>query len=241
MTDLMFQLRRSPRRLLERDQHPGPGPGQLALILARPGVGKTALLVGIGIDALLAGQKVLYISFDRTVAKVNEWFDEILMEMLQREKKVEHWGAIQLDIQRRLHIQTYMDHSFSVDRLQQGVDVLARAMEFEPDVIVIDRTEQENFDKETVGVLKEMAASLEAELWMAYRTHRTGPQGEPGHLPPPADQLEDLVDLAIRLDPQGSKVRLHVVVDRDKIVDEDLNILLDPQTLLLTSGFSPGR
>ena len=93
MTDLMFQLRRSPRRLLERDQHPGPGPGQLALILARPGVGKTAMLVGVGIDALLAGQKVLYISFDRTVEKVNEWFDEILAEMLQREKKSEHLSA----------------------------------------------------------------------------------------------------------------------------------------------------
>jgi KaiC/GvpD/RAD55 family RecA-like ATPase len=213
----------------------------LALILARPGVGKTALLVGIGIDALLAGQRVLYISFDRTVEKVNDWFDEILTEMLQREKKSEHLSAIQLEIQRRRHIQTYVDHSFSVDRLRQGVDVLARAMEFKPDVIVIDRTEQENFDKETVSVLKEMAAGLDAELWMAYQTHRTGPQGEPGHLPPPADQLEDLVDLAIRLDPQGSKVRLHVVVDRDKIVDKDLNILLDPRTLLLTSGFSPGH
>ena len=68
MTDrLMIELRRSPRKLLERDGHPGPGPGHLALIFARAGVGKTAFLVGIGVDALLAGQKVLHVSLESTV------------------------------------------------------------------------------------------------------------------------------------------------------------------------------
>ena len=52
---LMIQLRRSPRKLLERDGHPGPGPGNLALIFARAGVGKTAFLVGIGLVLGIAG------------------------------------------------------------------------------------------------------------------------------------------------------------------------------------------
>ena len=50
MTEMMFGLRRSARTLLERDGHPGPGPGRLALVMAPSGVGKTAFLVGIGID-----------------------------------------------------------------------------------------------------------------------------------------------------------------------------------------------
>ena len=32
MTNLMFELRRSPRTLLERDGHPGPGAGHLAVV-----------------------------------------------------------------------------------------------------------------------------------------------------------------------------------------------------------------
>ena len=36
-----------------------------------------------------------------------------------------------------------------------------------------------------------------AELWMSCRTHREGPKGEPGHLPPPADRFEDSVDLVL--------------------------------------------
>ena len=55
MTKIMIELRRSPRTLLERDGHSGPGAGHLALVMARAGVGKTAFLVGIGIDALLSG------------------------------------------------------------------------------------------------------------------------------------------------------------------------------------------
>ena len=89
MTELMISLRRSPRTLLERDGYPGPGPGHLALVMARAGVGKTALLVGIGVDALLSGQKVLHVSLDRTIDKVRDWYDDVLMEMLRREKKLE--------------------------------------------------------------------------------------------------------------------------------------------------------
>ena len=39
MTDTI-SLRRSPRTLLARDGHPGPGPGKLGLVMARAGVGK---------------------------------------------------------------------------------------------------------------------------------------------------------------------------------------------------------
>ncbi len=119
MTNLMFGLRRSPRTLLERDGHPGPGPGKLALVLGRAGVGKTAFIVGIGIDALLSDQKVLHISLERSVDKVRTWYDDLLMEMLRREKKLEHWAAIQLEVERHRHIHTYAGSAFSIDRLRQ--------------------------------------------------------------------------------------------------------------------------
>ena len=76
---------------------------------------------------------------------------------------------------------------------------------------------------------------------MACRTHRDGPQAAPGHLPPPADRVEDLVDLAFRLDAQKSKVRLRVVKDREHVLAHDLNVVLDPETLLLVTGVTPRR
>ena len=44
---------RSPLRLLEKSIHGGLGPGNLGVVLARAGVGKTAFLVQLGLDDLL--------------------------------------------------------------------------------------------------------------------------------------------------------------------------------------------
>jgi len=236
MTNLMISLRRSPRTLLERDGHPGPGAGKLGLVMARAGVGKTAFLTGIGIDALLSGQKVLHVSIERTIDKIREWYDEKLVEMLKREKKLEHLSALQLTMERNRHIHTFVGQGFSVERIRHTLDLLRDAMEFVPAVIILDRTEYTELNPDSIAELKAVAADIGAEIWMACRTHRDGPPAAPGHLPPPADGFEDLVDVAFSLVPQDAKVRLHVIKDQQEMVDKDLNILLDPQTLLLVPG-----
>ena len=219
----------------------GPGPGHLALVLARPGVGKTAFLVGIGIDALLAGQRVLHVTLESTVDKVRDWYDDILMEMLRRDKKLAHYGAIQLAVERRRHIHTYVGHSFTIDRLRNGLELLADVMHFVPQVILMDDIDVggQEIDPAKVEAIKELAAEIGAELWMTCHIHRDAP-AEPGHLPPPADRLEGLTDLAFRLDSHNAKVRLHVLKDHQQMLDEDLHILLDPQSLLLTVGLGGG-
>jgi len=241
MTKTMIKLRRSPRTLLERDGYPGPGPGHLALVMARAGVGKTAFLVGIGIDALLSGQKVLHISLERTVDKIRTWYDDLLLEMLRSEGKLELRTAIQLDTERRRHIHTYVGRSFSSDRMGQGLELLRETMDFVPNVIILDRMELEGFDPTIIEAAKTMASQIGAELWMACRTHRDGPDASAGHLPPPAEPFEDLVDTAFSLVPQDAKVRLRVLKDRQQMLDKDLNVLLDPQTLLLVTGVGARR
>ncbi|MFV2073755.1 MAG: hypothetical protein ACC742_14035 [Thermoanaerobaculales bacterium] len=241
MTNLMFKLRRSPRMLLERDGHPGAGPGHLALVMARAGVGKTAFLVGIGIDALLSGQKVLHISLERSVDKIRQWYDDLLQEMLRGEGKLEHRTAIQLEMERRRHIHTYVGRSFSGDRLGQALELLRETMDFVPNVIILDRMELEGFDPAIIESAKTMAGENGAELWMACRTHRDGPVAAEGHLPPPAEPFEELVDTAFSLVPHDTKVRLHVLKDRQQMLDRGLNVLLDPQTLLLVTGVGAKR
>jgi hypothetical protein len=240
MTSLMISLRRSPRMLLERDGHPGPGPGKLGLVVSRAGVGKTAFLTGIGVDALLSGQKVLHVSVERSIDKIREWYDEQLVELLKRERKLEHLSAVQLTMERRRHIHTFIGQSFSVERVRQTLALLRDAMEFVPAVIILDRMEHAGVDQPAIAELKSMASEIGAELWMACRTHRDD-TAVPGHLPPPADAFEDLVDVAFSLDPQDAKIRLHIIKDKEKMVDRDLNILLDPQTLLLIPGVAPRK
>lgn len=236
MTEVMINLRRSPRKLLERDGHPGPGAGSLAVVMARAGSGKTAFLVDVGLDALLAGQRVLHISLDSNVDKVRAWYDDILTEMLRVEKQSEHLQAIQLNVERRRHIQIYQGQSFTVERLREAVTMLKETMHFEPQVILVDDIEAEGVNAEITAGIKALAKDVGAELWMACQIFRDDMEGEDGHLPAPVDQIQDLTDLAFRLDTQDSKIRLHVLKDRDQMLDEDLHIVLDPQTNLVTVG-----
>ena len=141
--------------------------------------------------------------------------------------------------ERRRHIHTYVGHSYTTERLRSALDLLRGAMDFVPQVVLVDDIDidDEQVDPEAVAAVKELAREVGAELWMTCNTHREDPT-EPGHLPPPADRLEDLTDLAFRLDSHDAKVRLHVLKDHQQMLDEDLHILLDPQTLLL--GFGAG-
>jgi len=235
MTDEMrSRLRRSTRTLLERDGAPGPGPGKIALVMARAGVGKTAFMVGVGLDAMLAGQRVLHVTIDRPVEKVRVWYDDLLLEMLKEQQVDAPRAEIQLELERLRHIRTFLGHSFTPERLDEFVTKLAAFADFKPDVIIIDRLEMENAEiRAMVPAIRAIAERAGAEVWLSSRWHREGPPEKPGHLPPPADEIEEQIDLAFLLRHDGTGVRLSLLKDRDRIGRQSLHALLDPTTLLL--------
>ena len=61
---------RSPLRVLEQSIHGGLGRGNLGVVMARHGVGKTAFLVGVALDDLMRGRKVLHVSLEQPVDRV---------------------------------------------------------------------------------------------------------------------------------------------------------------------------
>jgi hypothetical protein len=233
-TELMKSLRRSPRSLLERSGLPGAGPGSLSLVLARAGTGKTAFLTGIGLDALLAGQKVLHVSLEANVEKVRDWYDELLDELLRLKPSARtDYAEIHGEIDRDRHIQCFLDGSFDASKLEETIGRLARRMSFRPQVIVIDRLDLEKTPHDEIAAMRDLAARHEAELWTSSRVYRRMPETRDGHLPQPAESIEDLCDLVLRLVSEGPRVRLHVLKDHGEIIDRNLEVLLDPTTLLL--------
>ena len=50
---------RNPLRLFEHSIHGGLGPGNIGVVVARHGIGKTAFLVGIALDDAIRGRNVL--------------------------------------------------------------------------------------------------------------------------------------------------------------------------------------
>jgi predicted ATP-dependent serine protease len=61
----------SPLRLLDRSIRGGLGKGHLGVIVAPAGVGKSACLVQIGLDALLRQKTVLHLAVRQSVEHVS--------------------------------------------------------------------------------------------------------------------------------------------------------------------------
>src|SRR5207247_9414318 len=70
---------RNPLRLFEHSIHGGLGPGNVGVVVACHGIGKTAFLVGIALDDAMRGRKILHVSLDKTVDHMREFYVEILL------------------------------------------------------------------------------------------------------------------------------------------------------------------
>src|SRR5688500_19303875 len=72
----------SPIRILEASIHGGLGKGNLGLVMARAGVGKTACLMQLALDDLLRERPVLHVSLDQTMDHVLSWYDALLDDLV---------------------------------------------------------------------------------------------------------------------------------------------------------------
>ena len=56
---------------------------KMGLVMARAGLGKTALLVQIALDSILRGKRVVHISIGENLEKTKLWYDDIMEIILQ--------------------------------------------------------------------------------------------------------------------------------------------------------------
>ncbi len=72
---------RSPLRVLDRSIHGGLGRGNIGVVCAGHGAGKTAFLVSVALDHLMSGDQVLHVAVDQPVDRIRNYYDEIFAEM----------------------------------------------------------------------------------------------------------------------------------------------------------------
>ena len=115
---------RSPLRALETSLGGGLGDGDIGVVVARTGIGKTAFLVGIALDKLLRGRRVLHVSMGHSVEKVCAYYDEIFADLAHDQELSDVW-QVRLEMERNRNIHVYSDGNMSADRLRQCLDALA--------------------------------------------------------------------------------------------------------------------
>ncbi len=222
-----FLNARSPLRLLEKGLHGGLGRGNLGVVLAGHGVGKTSFLVGVALDELLRSGRVLHVSLSHTVGHVRAHYDTVYDE-LAASTHLEDEGLIHGEIDRRRSIRVYPPNALTTAKLRDAVKLESEAGA-KPSLIVLEGLDLASLERSDVEDLKALATELAAEVWLesASDTEREI------CVPESVAALGDLLSVILALEPGDGSVRLRALKDHENPDLSDLHVSLDPRTLLL--------
>ena len=222
-----FLTARSPMRLLEKGLHGGLGAGNLGVVLAGHGLGKTAFLVGVALDELLRGKRVLHVAFDHDVAHVREHYDTVFDE-LAATAQLEDLATLRAELERRRSIRVYLGEAFRASRLREALKLEEEAGG-PPALVLLDDYDVAAGGRGELEALRALAAEIDAEMWLAVACA----EERVGALPPPFVELSDLFSVILALEPAADAVRLRALKDHDNPDVSALHVSLDPRTLLL--------
>lgn len=209
---------RSPIRVLVGHLGGGLGPGQVGFIVAKPGVGKSALLAHLGLDQLIHGSNVLHIALGETVDRVRATYDQIFRAATHRSKARER-ETVMVQSERHRMIHSYLDRTFDVSQLRENIRVLRDIAHFETRVVLIDGVSSGGLLKAATD-FRDLARDLDIPLWFTARS---------------SDALDQSVwkyaSVGIELRPHGTSVHVHRLSSDGS--SEELSMHLDPNSLLL--------
>lgn len=222
-----FLTARSPLRLLEKGLHGGLGKGNLGLVLAGHGVGKTSFLVGVALDDLLRGDHVLHVSLDQTAAHTRAFYDTVFDD-LASSTQLKDEAETHAEVDRLRSIRAYPPEGFDAAKLREAVKVEHEA-NGTPGMVIVEGFDFERASHDDVAGLKSLAEELNAELWLSH-----GCPGEAvADLPKSVTAFRDLFGVILALEPGRDSVALRALKDHENPDVEALRVALDPKTLLL--------
>ena len=225
----------SPLRILERCCRGGLAPGELGVVMARAGVGKTAFLVQVGLDAAMRKQPVLHVALGQDLEHVRSWYDT-LFDDLAHTTRLEDREQVRAMINEHRVIQASTDTTFGHERLDDIVTLYDRAR-FKPVVIIIDGLDWESGAvverAAELGALKLVAKRLGAVLWLSAQTHRDVTPAHPTSLTPPCAAYTEVIDIGVFLEPEGTHVSVRLVKDHETVPPADTSLQLHTDTMRL--------
>lgn len=200
-------------------------------VLSRAGVGKTRFLVQIALTQLLDDKKIIHVSLDDSMGKINLRYNEGFTNLVDSigyvdpQKAVRLWDDISLN---KVGI-SYNDLTFDTGKLRDYLKSFKKAELPMPALMVIDGL---NFDDDLTDILEKLQAlnrEFAISIWFAMQTHREEAPSEDG-CPVQLETRKDMFDKALFLKPVDHRIQAVVLKDGSKT---DQAFVLDPATMML--------
>ena len=195
--------------------------GEMGLITAKKGLGKTSILVQFGIDSLLNDKALVHVSFDQQSSNVIAWYSSVLAEIAK--KKSFNLDDVNEEIVRNRTILNFNQETFTLPKVVNTIKALKDGGTTISSIVV----DGLDLKKASAADLKVFADFIKAEKMTAWFSYTNETAELKGTLE--ADKLDNFTTVA-HLAPEGKALALTILKNGEGKVN------LDAKTLLMSKA-----
>ncbi|MGZ5514136.1 MAG: hypothetical protein ACXW2O_03375 [Candidatus Aminicenantales bacterium] len=225
-------IKRSPLRVLEKSISGGLGRGNIGVLASRKGVGKTACLVHIAADKLLQDQHVIHVSYASRVDHIVTWYENIFKEIAKKPKMRAALDEFD-DLIRHRVIMNFKQDGAKTEQVLRSLEAMIVHGNFRAQTVIVDGLDFALAGPDDLLKFKELAGRLGLEIWFSASLKKEDPQFDERGIPYELAGYLDVIDVLISLQHHGDHVHFNLVQDHGRLATKDLQLKLDPTTLLI--------
>ena len=209
----------SPVRYFDNATKAGLKAGEMGLVTAKKGLGKTSVLVQFGIDTLLNDKALVHVSFDQQSSNVISWYSSILAEIAK--KKNFNLDDVNEEIVRNRTILNFNQETFTLPKVVNTIKALKEGG-IKIDMVVVDGLALDKIENKDLECFAKFIKSEKMTSWFSFTS-------ESAELKKtlPEDKLNAFSTIA-HLAAEGKDLGLSILKNGEGTVK------LDSKTLLFT-------
>lgn len=218
-------IERSPVRNFEKSLGGGVKAGEIGVIVSKKGLGKTSILVQLGIDKLLQGNPVVHVSFNQQADHVMTWYEDIFNE-LAKKKNLDKAADVKAELISKRIVLNFSQDSVKTVQVIKTIKALAEGGT-KPEAIIVDGFDFSKAIPESMDQMKAFAKEAGISIWYSANAE-TADKGLPATLKP----FEKDLDVVLYLEPKNDCILIKALKEHNK-ADYVTDLKLDVKTLLI--------
>lgn len=155
----------SPVRFFDNIAEGGLKEGQMGLITAKKGLGKTSVLVQFAIDALIQDKPLVHVSFDQQSSNVISWYNSVLAE-IGKKKNLGDMTELTASIVRERIILNFNQETFTLPRVVSTIKALKEGG-IKISAIIVDGADLSKISVDDLKVVSEFVQSEKLIAWFS--------------------------------------------------------------------------
>ncbi|MBQ9494024.1 MAG: hypothetical protein IJR50_00120 [Treponema sp.] len=217
-------INHSPVRCFDKITNGGLQVGEMGLVTAKKGLGKTSVLVQFGLDALLHGKPLAHVSFDQHSSNVISWYDSIFAE-IAKQKNITDNPELKDTVVRDRVILNFSQETFSLPKVINTLKAL-KTGGVNISALIVDGMNLDKVSKDDIDAVSKFVKEENIVAW--FSDTKEGEKLDDSC----RSELQPYFEAICHLLPKTEGIALAVLKLRDNAAIAE-TVSLDTKTLLM--------